>query len=88
MKIQTRKKFDKHFAKRIRPNSKLLRQFTKRLKLYTKKPNHPLLKDHQLTGSKKHLRAFSITGNYRTLYQKINSKHIILFDVGTHNQVY
>lgn len=37
MKIQSGKKFDKHFAKRIRPNAKLLRQFTKRLKLYIKK---------------------------------------------------
>ena len=88
MKIQTKKKFDKHFSKRIKTHSKLHSQFIKRLTLYTKNKKHPFLKDHQLTGTKKHLRAFSITGDYRVLYWPINQNHIILIDIGTHNQVY
>jgi len=88
MKIQANKKFKKHYKKRIKPYPKLQLRFQQRISLFTQNSKHPLLKDHQLSGAKSHLRAFSITGDYRTVYQPLRSNHIILHDIGTHNQVY
>lgn len=52
-----------------------------------KDPSNPLLEDHRLTGDKKEYRAFSITGDYRVVYKKFDDT-VVLYDVGTHNQVY
>lgn len=58
-----------------------------RIELFLKNPSNPVLADHKLTGDKKEYRAFSITGDYRVVYKKIDDM-IIFYDVGTHNRVY
>jgi len=82
------RKFLKNFNKRIIPYPKLSKQFDRRLGQFVSNSKQPLLKDHQLKGTKKHFRAFSITGNIRVIYQKINKNTLRLIDIGTHNQVY
>jgi addiction module RelE/StbE family toxin len=88
VRILFSRKFHKNFEKRILRDQKLSNRFDKRIKQFSNNSNHPLLRDHPLTGSKKHLRSFSITGDIRVLYQPLNNNAVILIDIGSHNQVY
>lgn len=72
----------------VTAHPKFKKHYKKRLSLFIKNPNHILLKDHQLKGKQSPNRAFSITGNIRVVYHKINSNQLILLDIGSHNQVY
>jgi len=47
-----------------------------------------LLQDHRLSGAKKDLRAFSITGDIHIVYLPISDIEVIFMDIGSHNQVY
>ncbi len=80
--------FKKHFQQRIAKNSKLVIQTERRIGMFAENPSNPLLKNHPLTGAKKHLRAFSITGDIRIIYQPISENEVIFMDIGSHNQVY
>lgn len=79
--------FIKHFNKRIEPHTNLSQKFDEGIKLFLIDSSHPLLKDHQLKGSKIGFRAFSITGDIRVVYY-IKEDCVYFVDVGTHNQVY
>lgn len=87
MNINFHKNFIKHFKLRIEPNPALAKKFQERLDLFIQDRNHLTLKDHQLIGSKSGYRAFSITGNIRVVYKQF-SEEILLYDIGTHIQVY
>lgn len=88
MKIELHPAFEKSYKNRIANNSKLVAQVAIRLELFVQDPHSPSLKDHALTGSKKSFRSFSITGDVRVVYLRISADHILLLDIGTHNQVY
>ena len=88
MKIERHPSFKKAYRKRIAHNEKLVAQTLERIVLFQQNPNHPLLKDHALTGAQKHHRAFCITGDIRIIYFPVNQDHLIFLDIGTHNQVY
>jgi addiction module RelE/StbE family toxin len=45
------------------------------------------LNDHPLTGKLKGLRAFSVGGDVRVVYQEAENYYLFL-DIGSHNQVY
>lgn len=81
------KQFVKNYQKRILVNQKLDAQFRERLGLFLSGVRNEPLYDHQLTGNKKGLRAFSITGNVRVIYRETETEFHFL-DIGTHNQVY
>ncbi len=87
MIVYHHKKFTKSFAKRITPFSRLENQFKDRWKLFEENPNNLILKDHSLKDNLKGFRAFSVTGDIRLVYKKSGNK-IILYNIGTHNQVY
>ncbi len=87
MNIRYHKRFLKNYSIRIEPNSKLKHQFKKRLNIFIIDPKNPLLKDNRLTGDLKEFRSFSISGNIRLIYQIIG-QDLLLYDIGTHNQVY
>lgn len=87
MKVEYSRDFKKHFQKRILSNSSLTSRFDERFELFLNDSKNPLLKDHPLKGNKIGLRAFSITGDIRVIYQIIGET-IYFFDIGTHNQVY
>ena len=88
MKIKLYQGFKKSYKKRIIPNSKLIFQTDKRINLFKSDPKNSLLKDHGLTGAKKGLRAFSITGDIRIVYLPVSDMEVIFIDIGSHNQVY
>ena len=79
--------FLKNYKKRFSHNIKLRKQIDERLKLFLKDPANSIHKDHKLSGAKKHLRSFSVTGNIRVIYY-LKEDTIYLVDVGTHPQVY
>ena len=88
MKIELHPDFKKSYKKRISNNPKLVLKAAQRINLFQENSDDPILRDHQLKGSKNNLRAFSITGDIRIVYLEISEEHIILLDIGTHNQVY
>lgn len=87
MRVYYHRNFSKAFKARITHNPSLVRQFEERLELFLKDPTNPLLKDHALRGSKSDYRAFSITGDIRVIYERVEDG-ISLYNIGTHNQVY
>lgn len=80
-------RFQKNFRKRIASYPKLTQQFRDRLQMFLKNPNHPLLNNHQLKGKLGQYRAISITGDIRLVYNQ-KADALLLYDIGTHNQVY
>ena len=88
MEIYHHANFLKNYRKRITSNKSLDSQYRKRLKMFLIDSKNPLLKDHKLKGRKSEYRAFSVTGDIRVLYKIIDENRVILYDIGTHNQVY
>lgn len=88
MKIERHPSFKKAYKKRIARDKKLVAQTLERIVLFQQNPKHPLLKDHGLTGAKRQLRAFWVTGDIRIVYYQVSQDHVILLDIGSHNQVY
>ena len=88
MNVKLHPQFVKSYDKRISKNSKLVKKVSERLIIFQKDPTNPLLKDHMLTGKKSHLRAFWITGDIRIVYLPRSTDEVLLFDIGSHNQVY
>lgn len=86
-KILYHKNFIKNYRKRIFPKKELVEEFQKRLEIFIKDPKNLSLKDHKLLGKKRAFRAFSITGDIRVVYKNVE-EGVLLFDVGSHNQVY
>lgn len=81
--------YSPYFSKRFQNlPGKIQIKFKERLKLFLKNPFHPLLKNHQLKGDMMGRKAFSVTGDYRAIYQVIDKEAIKFVDIGTHPQVY
>jgi addiction module RelE/StbE family toxin len=80
-------KFHKHYLQRIVEQRTLLRKVEERIELFCANPSNPILRDHGLKGEKNLLRSFSVTGDYRIIYQEYPD-HYNFLDIGTHNQVY
>lgn len=47
-----------------------------------------LLNNHVLNGKYNGYRSINITGNIRLIYRKVDSQNYILYDIGTHPQLY
>lgn len=88
MKIRLHPRFKKAYKNRIKPNKKLITQMEERINRFKNNPRDPILKNHPLKGQKEALRAFSITGDIRVIYQPISEGEVIFIDIGSHNQVY
>ncbi len=88
MKIELHPDFKKSYKKRISNKPRLASKTKERIKLFQDDPNDPVLRSHQLKGAKKNLKAFSVTGNIRIVYLRISENHVVLLDIGSHNQVY
>lgn len=87
MKVEFTKNFIKHYKKRFSHLPKFQKSFEQRTRSFAKDTLDPVLKDHQLMGTKKNYRAFSITGDARVIYY-IKEETAYFIDIGTHNQVY
>ena len=87
MEVKYHKNFVKNYKSRYQGNDKIKTQFHKRLKLFIENSDNPILKNRTLKGSKRLLKAFSITGDVRVVYMEKDNVAYFL-DIGTHNQVY
>ena len=83
-------KYHKNFEKRFKKLDKKLREkVTEKIGIFIKTPLAKELYNHPLTGNMARKRAFSVTGNYRVVFEEIDDYVlVIMLDVGTHNQVY
>lgn len=88
MTIELHPNFKKSYKKRITNNPQLVKRTEERLTLFKSDPTNPILKEHQLTGTKSAFRAFSVAGDIRIIYLPVSEDHVILLDIGSHNQVY
>lgn len=88
MRISLHPQFKKFYKNRIATDKKLIKQTEARIALFKGDPKNPLLKDHGLTGAKKELRAFSVTGDIRIVYLPVSEDEVIFLNIGSHNQVY
>ncbi len=87
MQIQYHKQFLKNYRKRIASNKKLDVKFIAQLNKLLTNPSDVTLKNHSLSGKLKNFWSFSVTGDVRVVYQIVEDS-ILLYDIGTHNQVY
>lgn len=79
----------KKFRKQYKKAPKNIQTATKkRLLLFKKNPDNPILNNHLLTGEYLGLRSINITGNWRALYEQINNSTIEISLLGTHSQLY
>lgn len=86
MQIEYSKKFIKEF-KKCPNNIKIA--FKKRLEIFINNKYYQLLNNHCLTGELKDYRSININGDWRAIFQEINSGKIIYFVViGTHSKLY
>ena len=88
IKVTLHQSFSKSYAKRLARKSKLADKTRQRVKFFQRDPTNTLLKDHQLSGVKKGLRSFSVTGDIRIVYRPVRNNEVIFIDIGSHNQVY
>ncbi len=88
MRIKYSKKFKKQFE---RVDKKIKLAFEERLRLFAVNPQHPMLRNHQLTGQLQAYHSINITGDWRAIYSlsSVEGGVICLFEmIGTHSQLY
>ena len=88
MTIELHPSYKKSFKKRIANRPALAFQVAERVRIFQQNPNDSILHNHQLTGVKKDLSSFSITGDIRIIYMLISKDKAVFLDIGSHNQVY
>lgn len=86
-RIEFDKRFQKHLKNRYAHQPKILQRFKIHLAMFCAGVRREPLNDHPLTGKLKGLRAFSVGGDVRVVYQETDD-HYLLLDIGSHNQVY
>jgi len=59
-----------------------------RLGLFVGDEFDEILNNHALHGRYDGYRSINITGNIRLIYRKVDSQNYILYDIGTHPQLY
>lgn len=86
MKVEYHRKFLKSFKKL---DKKMQSKVIQAVDIFKSDPHSPELQNHSLKGSMKGLRAVSVTGDFRIIFEE-QDNYVIVFmlDVGTHAQVY
>ncbi len=85
MQVGYSKKFQKQFKKCPK---KIKTVFPKRLKLFLKDKNNPLLHHHALVGQRTGLFSINLSGDWRALYRNCCENKIMFVEIGTHSQLY
>lgn len=88
MNIDFHVSYKKAYKKRISSQINLVSKTKERIDLFRNNPQNLILKDHALKGTQKTKRAFSVTGDIRVVYTKLDEDTVLFLDIGTHNQVY
>lgn len=88
MIIEVHPHFRKAYKLRIANNRRLVKLTSQKLALFQENPTQPQLRDHALRGKLSFVRAFWVTREIRIVYARIAPEHVLLLDIGTHEQVY
>lgn len=86
-RIESTKQFQKRLKQRYGHQPKTIERLARHLELFGQGIRKEPINDHPLTGKLKGLRAFSVGGDVRVVYQETED-HYLLLDIGSHNQVY
>jgi addiction module RelE/StbE family toxin len=86
-KIEYTKQFQRRLKQRYSHQPKVIARLQYHLELFSQGVRKEPINDHPLTGKFKGLRAFSIGGDIRVVYQETDDRYLLL-DIGSHNQVY
>lgn len=79
--------FKKRYRECIAQDVHLRKAVISAMNAFAEDRTTPELRDHELTGSMKKLRAFSVTEDVRIIYQP-TAAGILLLDIGRHGDVY
>jgi len=88
MKILYQNSFKKSYKKRFFNNKRLINIISLRIQQFNINPNDIQLRTHTLSGAKKGLHSFSVTGDIRIIFYYDQNDNAVFIDIGTHNQVY
>jgi addiction module RelE/StbE family toxin len=86
-KLEYTKQFQKRLKQRYSHQPQVIERLQRQLELFSRGIRKEPINDHLLTGKLKGLRAFSVGGDVRVVYQE-TEEHYLLLDIGSHNQVY
>jgi len=86
-RIESTKQFQKRLKQRYGHQPKTIERLARHLELFRQGIRKEPINDHPLTGKLKGLRAFSVGGDVRVVYQEAEDCYLLL-DIGSHNQVY
>lgn len=86
-RIESTKQFQKRLKQRYGHQAKTIERLARHLELFRQGIRKEPINDHPLTGKLNGLRAFSVGGDVRVVYQETED-HYLLLDIGSHNQVY
>lgn len=85
MIILVHKKFKKSLKKLP---AKIRGKFYDKIHIFQHNPLDKRLDNHALVGKYSRYRSIAITGDYRVIFEEIDSEKIELEDIGTHSQLY
>ena len=81
--------FGSSFKKKTAKLPKKIRQaLAGRLRLFASNPFDPILNNHKLHGVRRHQRSINVTGDWRLVYEQVDSDTIRLIDIDTHANLY
>ena len=80
-------KFKKQFRDFLKRHPELRKAVEEKFFILEKNPRDPRLKTHKLSGALKGFLAASITNEYRIVFH-FSEGGILLFAIGTHDEVY
>ena len=86
-KLEYTKQFQRRLKQRYAHQPKIIERLRRHLELFSQGVRKQPIDDHPLTGKLKGLRAFSVGGDVRVVYQETEDRYLLL-DVGSHSQVY
>lgn len=67
---------------------KIREKFYEQINIFRHNPLDKRLDNHALMGKYSKYRSMAITGDYRVIFEEIDSKTVELEDIGTHSQLY
>ncbi len=86
-RIEFTKQFQKRLKQRYGHQPKVVARLQRHLQLFKQRIRKEPINDHPLTGRLRGLRAFSVGGDVRVVYEETTDRYLLL-DIGSHNQVY
>jgi len=83
--ILRHQRFKKDFKKLPKPVQ--VKSF-ERLRVFVRNPFDPILNSHALTGVYRGYRSINVTGDYRIIFDPLDTYTVRLMRIGTHPQLY